>query len=60
MVNKNKDAQEAGMYAAGGAAGGAGLSVGGTAVGIGMAPIAAAGGVVGLAAYGLKKASSKN
>jgi hypothetical protein len=31
--------------------GGMGLAVGGTAVGIGMAPVAAAGAVVGTAAY---------
>jgi hypothetical protein len=36
--------------------GGMGLAVGGTAVGIGMAPVAAAGAVVGTAAYGIKKA----
>lgn len=52
-------------FAASGAAAGAGfssmvgrmgLAVGGTAVGIGIAPVAAAGTVIGLAAYGLKKA----
>jgi hypothetical protein len=32
-----------------------GLAVGGTAVGIGAAPVVAAGAVVGLAAYGFKK-----
>jgi hypothetical protein len=36
--------------------GGMGLAVGGTAVGIGMAPVTAVGAVVGTAAYGLKKA----
>ena len=35
--------------------GGMGLAVGGTAVAIGMAPVAAAGAVLGLAAYGLSK-----
>lgn len=35
--------------------GGMGLAVGGTAVAIGMAPVAAAGAVMGLAAYGLMK-----
>ncbi|WP_414751896.1 hypothetical protein [Anabaena sp. CCY 9910] len=58
---------EAAGYAAAGAAAGAGLSatVGGmglalmgTAVGVGMAPVAAAGAIVGLAAYGVKKALS--
>lgn len=32
-----------------------GLAVGGTAVAIGAAPVVAAGAVVGLAAYGIKK-----
>lgn len=36
--------------------GGMGLAVAGTAVGIGVAPVAAAGAVVGSAAYGIKKA----
>jgi len=36
--------------------GGMGLAVAGTAVGIGVAPVAAAGAVVGSAAYGVKKA----
>ncbi|WP_223342824.1 MULTISPECIES: hypothetical protein [unclassified Synechocystis] len=36
--------------------GGMGLAVTGTAVGIGVAPVAAAGAVVGSAAYGVKKA----
>jgi hypothetical protein len=36
--------------------GGMGLAVAGTAVGLGMAPVAAAGAVVGSAAYGVKKA----
>ena len=35
--------------------GGTGLAVGGTAIAIGAAPVIAAGAVVGLAAYGLKK-----
>lgn len=39
-----------------GAIGGMGLTVAGTGVAIGMAPVAAAGAVVGLALYGLKKA----
>ncbi|NES82530.1 MAG: hypothetical protein F6K10_14600 [Moorea sp. SIO2B7] len=39
--------------------GGMGLAVAGTAVGIGMAPVAAAGAVVGLAGYGLKKLLDK-
>lgn len=69
MSKNNDNAKEAGMYAAGGAAtgagvsatlGGMGLAVGGTAVGIGMAPVAAAGGIVGLAAYGVKKGFSKD
>ena len=58
-------AVDAGVHAVGGAAlgaggsgviGGMGLAVGGTAVGIGMLPVAAAGAVVGLAFYGIKKA----
>jgi hypothetical protein len=40
--------------------GGMGLAVAGTAVGIGMAPVAIVGGIVGLAAYGLKKAFFDN
>jgi hypothetical protein len=36
--------------------GGMWLAVGGTAIGIGMAPVAAAGAVVGTAVYGVKKA----
>ena len=61
-----KNLKEAVGYAAGGAAagaggtsaalGGMGLAVGGTAISIGMAPVAAAGAVLGLAAYGIKKA----
>ena len=56
---------EAAGFAAGGAAtgagvsaalGGMGLAVGGTAISIGMAPVAAVGAVLGLAAYGIKKA----
>ncbi|UBF24812.1 hypothetical protein K9N68_24600 [Kovacikia minuta CCNUW1] len=39
--------------------GGMGLAVGGTAFSIGIAPVAAAGTVIGLAAYGLKKAVKK-
>ncbi|MDP8963234.1 MAG: hypothetical protein M3O33_04450, partial [Cyanobacteriota bacterium] len=35
--------------------GGMGLAVGGTAVAIGMAPVAAVGAALGLAAYGLSK-----
>lgn len=57
--------KEAAAFAAGGAVagagagtllGGMGLAVGGTAIGIGMAPVVAAGAVVGLAAFGIKKA----
>jgi hypothetical protein len=68
-MSKKKDsddkAVDAGLHAAGGAAlgagvygvvGGIGLAVGGAAVGIGMLPLAAAGAVVGLAFYGIKKA----
>lgn len=40
--------------------GGMGLAVGGTAVAIGAAPVIAAGAVVGLAAYGLKKLFDKS
>ena len=36
--------------------GGMGLAVGGTAVGIGMAPVIAAGVIVGLGTYGVSKA----
>jgi hypothetical protein len=42
-----------------GAIGGMGLTVAGTGVAIGMAPVAAAGAVVGLALYGIKKAFFK-
>lgn len=61
---KEDDFVEAVGFAAGGAAagagvaatvGGMGLAVGGTAVAIGAAPVVAAGVVVGIAAYGLKK-----
>ncbi len=61
--------KEAAGFAAGGAAagagasallGGMGLAIGGTAVGIVMAPILGLGAIVGLAAYGLKKATSKD
>jgi len=69
MVEKHKNAKDAVICATGGAVGGAslsamlggmGLAVGGTAIGIGMAPVAAAGGIVGLAAYGIKKGLSKD
>ena len=59
---------DAGIHVAGGAVtgagisamvGGMGLAVGGTAVGIGMLPVTAAGAIVGLAAYGMKKAIEK-
>lgn len=62
--SKEKDIQEAGAFAAGGAVagagvaatvGGMGLAVGGTAVAIGAAPVVAVGAVAGLAAYGIKK-----
>ena len=62
--NDFEKATEAAAFTAGGAAagagvaatvGGMGLAVGGTAVAIGAAPVVAAGAVVGLAAYGLKK-----
>lgn len=69
MSNENSNnLPEVAAFAAGGAAtgaavssviGGMGLAVGGTAIGIGMLPVAAAGTVVGLAAYGLKKAFLK-
>jgi hypothetical protein len=61
----SKDNAEVVGYVAGGAAagagvagavGGMGLAVGGTAVAIGAAPVVAAGAVIGLAVYGLKKA----
>ena len=67
MANKKEPIDktvDAGIHAAGGAAagagfsalvGGMGLAIGGTAVGIGMLPVAAAGAVVGLAVYGVKK-----
>jgi len=64
-TSKTKAYKEVGMFAAGGAAagagtsatlGGMGLAVGGTAIGIGMTPVVVAGTVVGLAAFGLKKA----
>jgi hypothetical protein len=42
-----------------GMVGGMGLAVGGTAVGIGMLPVAALGAVVGLGAFGLSKAFQK-
>ena len=63
--NKDKNLQEVATFAGSGAVagagvssvlGGMGLAVGGTAVGIGMAPVAIVGAVVGLAAYGAKKA----
>lgn len=62
---KEKDNTEFVTHAAGGAAagaavssivGGMGLAVGGTAVGIGMLPVAIAGAVLGTAFYGVKKA----
>ncbi len=67
MMDKNKpeEVQEAmisvGVGTAIGASasavvGGMGLAVGGTALGVGMAPVAAAGAVVGTAVYGTKKA----
>ena len=64
-LKKHKKALEVLSFVAGGATsgaalsatlGGMGLAVGGTAVSIGMGSVAAAGTVVGLAAYGLKKA----
>jgi hypothetical protein len=63
--SKNKSGPEAAGYAAAGAAAGAGLSawiggmglaLAGTAVSIGMAPVAAVGAMAGLAVYGVKKA----
>jgi hypothetical protein len=71
MKKKNKQFDktfDAGIHAAGGAVagasvsamvGGMGLAVGGTAIGIGMLPVTAAGCVVGLAIYGVKKAIEK-
>ena len=71
MKKKNKSIDktfDAGIHAVGGAAagasvstvvGGMGLAVGGTAVGIGMLPVTAAGAIVGLAVYGMKKAVEK-
>jgi hypothetical protein len=65
MSKSNNNAGEAAGYAAGGAVAGAGLSawlggmglaVGGTAIGIGMAPVIAVGTIAGLAVYGVKKA----
>jgi hypothetical protein len=61
---KKNDPVAVGAAATGGVAGaglsatigGMGLAVGGTAVGIGMAPVIAAGVVVGLGAYGVSKA----
>jgi hypothetical protein len=60
---EEKDASALGAAALGAAGGSCvsavvgrmGLAVGGTAVGIGMAPMAAAGAVVGLGAYGLER-----
>jgi hypothetical protein len=71
MTDKNKpeEVQEAmisvGVGTAIGASasavvGGMGLAVGGTALGVGMAPVAAAGAVVGTAVYGTKKAISSH
>ena len=71
MRKKNKYSNKSvdiGIHAAGGAAagasvsamlGGMGLAVGGTAIGIGMLPVAALGSVAGLAVYGVKKAIEK-
>jgi len=59
---------EAGLFTAAGAGlgaassallGGIGVAVGGTAFAVGMAPLAAAGAVVGLAGWGLKKVLDK-
>ena len=67
MSTKNDDGNdgfEAAGYAAAGAAtgagvaatvGGMGLAVGGTAVAITATPVIIAGGLLGLAAYGIKK-----
>jgi len=41
------------------AIGGMGLSIGGSAVAIGLGPLTIAGGIVGLAGYGLYRAFSK-
>ncbi|MCP6761145.1 MAG: hypothetical protein NHB32_20925 [Fischerella sp. CENA71] len=63
-MSKN-NGTEAAVFAAGGAAGGAGLAAivgnmglagGFGGIAIGAAPVIAAGAVVGLAAYGIKKA----
>lgn len=63
--SKIENAKELGAYVAGGAAagagvshvvGGMGLAVAGTGVGIGLGTVAVAGVVVGVAAYGVKKA----
>jgi len=51
----NANAKELGKFAGGGALVGA-LAFMGTAVGIGIIPVAVAGAVVGTAAYGVKKA----
>jgi hypothetical protein len=70
MANKNEQdstdkAVDAGLHAAGGAAAGAGVAAvvgnmglvaAGGGIAIGMLPVAAAGAVVGLAFYGIKKA----
>ena len=60
MSDKSNNTVEAAAYAADGVAaatvGGMVLAVAGTAVGIGAAPVIAAGAVVGLAAYEIKKA----
>jgi hypothetical protein len=62
---KDNNAVEVAAFAAGGAAagagvaasvGGMGLAIGGTAVAITATPVVAAGAVVGLAIYGLKRA----
>jgi integral membrane sensor domain MASE1 len=59
-----KNMVEAGIFAGGGAVtgalvsakvGSAALAVAGTTLSLGIAPVAAAGAVVGLASYGLKK-----
>ena len=65
MSKRNKKTKEAACYAATGAAagaslsaclGGMGLALGGTAVGIGMGAVIAAGAVLGLAAHTIKTA----
>ena len=61
---KKKAAAAAGVGAVGGAIasstiGGMGLVVGGTAVSIGLAPVAAVGGILGLAGYGIYRAVKK-